>query len=367
MGAVIMLTERLGEFRKKYESRFEIGFFVLGFVFDAWMVSHPDELIVILQQVFYLVLIAALIHHEILFGLEKWQPTGFTQKFWPYREWALHFFLGTLLNVYSIFYIKSASLLSSLIFLLIMIGLILANELPIVKKSKHVSLKVGLYAICLFSFLSIVFPIILGFIGIIPFSLSVVGTLSILYVHLRLLRKSVQEARVLFHAIFTPVISVVAIFGLFYFLGWIPPVPLSVKEQGVYHLIEKREGRFLLSAEKSSGLFSFFEKTVFHAEPGDKIYFYSQIYSPARISDQIMVHWYRENAANNWESMDKVPVTIKGGREEGFRVFTFKTNYEPGDWKVEVETSTGVEISRFYFQVVAAQIDPTRSFEVIER
>lgn len=86
------------------------------------------------------------------------------------------------------------------------------------------------FAICLFSFLSIVFPTILGFIGIIPFGLSVVGTLSILYVHLKLLIKSVQEARVLFHAIFTPVISVVAIFGFFYFLGWIPPVPLSVKE-----------------------------------------------------------------------------------------------------------------------------------------
>lgn len=362
-----MLTQRLSELRKKHESKLEIGFFVAGFVFDAWIVSHPDELAVILQQAFYLLLIAVLIHHEILFGLEKWQPTGFKLKLWPYREWALHFFLGTLLNVYSIFYIKSASLLSSLIFLLIMIAMILANELPIVKKSKHVSLKVGLYAICIFSFLSIIFPIVLGFIGIIPFSLSVAGTLSVLYVHLRWLRKSVQEARVLIHAIFTPVISVVGIFGLFYFLGWIPPVPLSVKEQGVYHMIEKRDGRFLLSAEKPSGLFSAFQKEVFHAEPGDKIYFYSQIYSPASISDQIVVHWYRENAAKNWESMDKVPVTIKGGREEGFRAFTYKTNYEPGEWKVEVETSTGVEISRFYFQVVAAAPDPARSFDIIER
>lgn len=362
-----MLTERLGEFRKKHESSLEIGFFVAGFVFDAWMVTHPDELAVILQQAFYLLLVAVLIHHEILFGLEKWQPTGFKKKLWPYREWALHFFLGTLLNVYSIFYIKSASLLSSLIFLLIMIGMILANELPFVKKSRHVSLKVGLYAICLFSFLSIIFPIAFGFIGIVPFGFSVAGTLSILFVHLRLLRKSVPEARVLFHAIFTPVILVVSIFGLFYFLGWIPPVPLSVKEQGVYHMIEKRDGRFILSAEKSSGLFSRLRKEVFHAEPGDKIYFYSQIYSPARISDQIMVHWYRENATNNWESMDKVPVTIRGGREEGFRVFTFKTNYEPGEWKVEVETSTGVEISRFYFKVVAKPPDPARIFEVIER
>lgn len=360
------LSEKLNEYRKIHERKLELGFFVAGFIFDAWMVTNPDEIIMIVQQAFYLVLIAALIHFELLFRLEKWQPQKLMSKLWPYRNLALHFFLGTLLNIYSIFYIKSASLLSSLFFLLAMVGMILANELPFVKKSGKVSLKVGLYAICLFSFLSIIFPMLFGFIGVIPFGISVVSTLAVLLLQLKLLGKIIQDPRILFHAIFTPVISVVGVFGLFFFLGLIPPVPLSVKEQGLYHLIEKREGKFFLSTEKKSGFWPL-GHSVFLAEPDDKIYFYSQIYSPARISDQIAVHWYKEDRKGNWISQDRVPMTIKGGREEGYRIFTFKTNYEPGQWKIEVETSSGVEISRLYFEVVAVDKSEARVFEVVER
>ena len=65
--------------------------------------------------------------------------------------------------------------------------------------------------------------------------------------------------------------------------------------------------------------------------------------------------------------MDQVPVTIKGGREEGFRAFTYKTNYDAGEWKILVETSHGVEISRLYFNVVKVDQAPTRTFKVLKR
>jgi hypothetical protein len=239
--------------------------------------------------------------------------------------------------------------------------------LPFVKKAKKINLKVGLYSICLFSFFSVVFPIVFGFIGIIPFSFSVISTLGVLLLQLRLLRNNVTDPRVLFHAIFAPVISVVLIFSVFYFLGLIPPVPLSVKEQGVYHSLDKRDSHYYLSIEKNENNFWNFGKMIFHSGPGDKIYFYSQIYSPARISDKIMVHWFKEDSLGNWRSMDKVPVNIKGGREKGYRIFTFKSNYDAGEWKIVVETSTGVEISRLYFKIINVDSDPTRSFTILER
>lgn len=360
-------TEKLSQFIKKNSIKLDITFFVLGFIFDAWLVSYPDKLGVILHQAFYLFLIATLIHYEFLFQIDKWKPSGKVLKIWPYKDLALHFFLGTLLNIYSLFYIKSASLFSSLVFLFLMIAMIFANELPFVKKSKKINLKVGLYSICLFSFFSVVFPIIFGFIGIIPFGFSIVSTLGVLIVQLVLLRKAVDDYKVLHHAILKPVISVVAIFSLFYFLGLIPPVPLSVKEQGVYYSLEKRNSHYYLSADKDDNEFWRLSRTTFYAEPGDKIYFYSQIYSPASISDNIIVHWFKEDTVGSWESMDKVPVTITGGREEGYRIFTFKSNYDAGDWKIVVETSTGVEISRLYFTVINADVDPSRSFKILER
>jgi hypothetical protein len=150
-----MLKEKIAEFREKHETKLDILFFIGGFVFDAWMVAAPDELFSVFQQMAYLVLIATFIHYEMLYRLMKWRPGPFVSRVWPYRNLALHFLLGTLLNVYSIFYIKSASLFSSLIFLLVMLGIILANELPFVKKA-NLGMKVALHAICLFSFLSFI-------------------------------------------------------------------------------------------------------------------------------------------------------------------------------------------------------------------
>lgn len=361
------LSEKLNTFRRTHEHKLELLFFVLGFALDAWVITTPDQPAVIIHQAVYLTLIALLIHFEILFRHGIWQPGNFAVKIWPYRELALHFFLGTLLNVYSIFYIKSASWLSSLLFLTAMILMIFANELPFIKKSERVRFKTGLYAICLFSFFSIIFPMIFGFIGAVPFLFAVASTLGILLLQLKFLRRSITENKVLVHALFTPVVSVVSVFALFFFLGLIPPVPLSAREQGIYHSVEKRDGKFVLSTEKGKTSFLPSWKSVFIARPGDKIYFYSQIYSPARISDEVVVHWYKEDARGNWVTQDKVPVTIRGGREEGFRVFTYKTNYEPGQWKVEMETSTGVEISRLYFEVVAREETPAREFTVVEK
>lgn len=361
-----MLKEKIAAFREKHEAKLDIAFFIGGFVFDAWMVSAPDELVAILQQIAYLFLIATFIHFEMLYRLLKWRPEGIVAKAWPFRNLALHFLLGTLLNVYSIFYIKSASLFSSLIFLIIMLGIILANELPFVKKA-NLGLKVALHAICLFSFLSIVYPIAFGFVGVFPFGCAVATTIAFYYFQFRLLNKTVQDNHILYRAIFAPAVSVIAIFSLFYFLGWIPPVPLSVKDQGVYHMIEKKDGKYLLSYEDNERHFWQRTNSSFNGEPGDKIYFYAQIYSPARISDQVVVHWFQKDKKDNWISTDKVPLKIQGGREEGFRGFAYKSNYTPGKWKIVVETSSEIEISRLYFDINQVEKNPNRTFTTVEK
>ena len=360
-------TEQFSEFKKRNVAKLDITFFICGFLLDSWLVTYPDKPAVIIHQAIYLFIIALLIHYELLFRLEKWHPSNFALKIWPYQNFALHFCLGTLLNVYSLFYIKSASLFSSAIFLFLMIFMIFMNELPFIKKTKKINLKVGLYSICLFSFFSIVYPLIFGFIGFLPFFFSALSTLGILLLQLRLLRTKVSEPGILFHAIFAPVVTIVIIFTTFFFLGLIPPVPLSVKEQGIYHNLVKRDSHYYLYAEMDENSFWDFGKPTFHAEPGDKIYFYSQIFSPGRISDKIIVHWFKKNNLGDWENMDQVPVELKGGREEGFRAFTFKSNYEAGEWKILVETSSGAEISRLYFYVVKVDTSPSRTFKVLER
>lgn len=360
------LKHKIREFREKYEHQLEVVFFIGGFAFDAIMVSEVDDPFAIVQQCFYLFIVAALIHFEILYRMHKWRPQGKMVRLWEYRNLLLHFLLGTLLNIYSIFYIKSASLIASLVFLALMVGMMLANELPMIKSSK-VSFKVGLFAICLFSFISILYPLLLGFVGWVPFGLSVVTTAAVFYLQFHLLKKKLPDQNTVLRATVVPGISVLLVFSLFYTMGWIPPVPLSVKEQGVYHSVERADGKYYLSTDKIWWKFWQSGDQDFRAEPGDKLYFYAQIYSPARFADQVYVQWSWKNPRKGWQSFDRIPLKIVGGRKEGYRGFAVKTNYQPGDWRVQVETAMGQEISRTYFTVTSVEKDEHRAFRVFER
>jgi len=360
------LKERFILYYKQHEKRLEISFFIGGFIFDVLMVGEPDSVFEIIQQIFLLTIIASVLHYDLLFHLQKWQPSKRIENIWQYRDLLLTFLLGTLLNVYSIFYIKSASFFSSVIFLSIMIALILINEIPSVKKSQ-VSFKVGLFGICLFSFFSILYPILLGFVGWIPFGLALITTALFFYLQYWFVRRALGNINTALKAILVPGISVLIFFFIFYFLRWIPPVPLSVKEQGIYHLIEKKDGEYFLSTEKEWWKFWHAGDEEFKAQPGDKLYYYVQIYSPTRFSDEVVVHWLWKNKKGKWESADKIPMKIVGGRKEGFRGFTIKNNYDPGEWRVQVESLSGLEISRLYFEIEPVLTQEPREFKIVKR
>lgn len=364
-----MLNEYKSKFLAYYEAnetKLDVVFFLGGFLVDILMLSDIDDVFSITQQVVYLAVIFFLLYYEILFRMFRWKPSGRMAKYWEYRTLLLHFILGSLLNLYSLFYIKSASVLNSLIFLAIMILIICANELPGVKKS-NISVKVGMFGICVFSFFAILFPLALGFVGWTPLLLSVAATGGIFYLLYKMLAKIIPEPLIVMRTILAPGFSVIALFFVFSFMGWIPPVPLSVIEQGVYHNVEKVEGDYLLSTERPWWKFWHSGDQHFVAQPGDKIFYYAQIYSPTRFSDEIYVQWSQKNAKGNWIPADKIPLKIVGGRKTGFRGFTYKSNYQPGDWRVQILTSMGQEITRMDLKVYVADSTALRTFEIIKR
>jgi hypothetical protein len=102
----------------------------------------------------------------------------------------------------------------------------------------------------------------------------------------------------------------------------------------------------------------------FLARPGDRIYFFAAISSPARFADTVFVRWMFHDARSGWKGSDRIPLRITGGRKAGFRGFTTKQNFDYGDgsWRVSVETADGREIGRTYFHVTRAEADPGRVF-----
>ena len=358
------LRQQISEYYEKHETRIDIAFFLGGFIFDVFTLSQIDDPLAVFQQVAYLFVIGLILYYEFLASCGVFQPGPRLQKVWNYRQLVVHFLLGSLLSVYSLFFLKSASFFSSLIFVLIIMVLMVLNEMKSVQKSE-VNIKIGLYVICVFSFFSMMVPVILGFVGLFPFLLSVGMTGLFLFGIYSLLRRKVQDQKVLFKKMVLPGSVIVTLFLIFYLVGWIPPVPLSVENMGIYHHVEKSNGSYVVSHEKPWWKFWQTGDQTFRAAPGDKIYFFSSIFSPGRFKDSIFVHWYFYDPKQGWKSTDRIPMQVTGGRAQGFRGFAIKQNYSAGDWRVSVETTDRREIGRIYFSVEAAEPNPDRVFQTV--
>ncbi len=75
------------------------------------------------------------------------------------------------------------------------------------------------------------------------------------------------------------------------------------------------------------------------------------------------MRWYLKDGARGWTLQDSIPIKIVGGREQGFRGYGFKSRYQAGEWKVQVETTDAREIGRVYFSLEIGPEAP-RSFTI---
>lgn len=323
---------------KQNETKFNIGIFVLGFIFDLLTLSNIDDTLAISQQAVYLILLFSILWTQAanIQVAPKWE------KIWSYRDAAFHFILGSLLSLYSLFYTKSASISSSLIFILVIGILLIANETRLVQKS-DLRIKSALATLCLFSFLAILVPIVYGSIGFIPFFISSVITLCLVLLFQRRLSAKIMDKA---PPLFLGNALVVLFFCLSYLFKVIPPVPLSTTHMGIYHMIEKADEGYKVSHEKPFWKFWHTGDQDFIAQPGDRIYFFTQIFSPTEFRDQVWVVWEQNHPKQGWVKTDRIPLEIKGGRREGFRGVAYKSNFESGFYRVRLTTSDDREIGR---------------------
>jgi len=358
---------RLRLYYQKNEQRIAVLSFICGFLFDIVTVDRADHWLAIGQQVVYIaVILAALTQMFFEEGRPQADPASlFVLKRWyyQYRTALVHFFLGTLLNVYTIFFFKSSSLLVSFGFLAFLVFLLWANESERFK-SLGLSFKFTLLALCTLCFAANVVPIFVGSIGLVVFLVSMLaGCVPVIGVVWWIRRRKPDLFPRARRQMLVPLGGVLIGFLVFYYLRLIPPVPLSIPFIGVYHAVEKTQDTYRLSHERPAWRIWHHGDQEFLAQPGDKVYVFFRIFSPTRFSDQVQLRWYLKDEARGWTLQDTIPIKILGGRAEGFRGYGFKTNYQPGEWKVQVETTDGREIGRVYFQLETRPEWP-RSFEI---
>ena len=337
-------------------------FFFSGVAYDTFTLTRIDRLQDNLILLLYLVTLGFLIVLTGRLGVAAVEPAAiepqgssfarFLIKARPYYPRAMQFLLGGLFSAYAIFYSRSATLTRTGIFLGVLVLLLMANEF-LRDRLSNLRLLLALYALASFSFFTFFLPVMVGTIGTWVFllgaALSVGVTLRVLQlIYQRNPERSQKEAVL----VGGPAIALIGLLVGFYFLNWIPPVPLSMKFGGMYREVQKQDDRFVLSFDRE--WYQVWKRSQNPFPADEPVYCFTAVFAPVDLNTTVYHHWYfRPNDGKPFTHADKIPIKIAGGREGGYRAYTFKQRLDPGDWRVDVETEDGRIVGRVSFRVEA--------------
>ena len=147
----------------------------------------------------------------------------------------------------------------------------------------------------------------------------------------------------------------------FYFANIFPPLPLVLSDAGVYHSVKRMGDKYQVTAEAEPprwrALFGTFP--VEHIQPGDKLYLYSAVFAPYRLTTDIVHQWeWRDPKSGDWVEQQAIRFPIQGGREDGYRAYSIKSAPRPGQWRVNITTADGRSIGRVRFAVETQAVPP---------
>jgi hypothetical protein len=336
-------------------------FFSSGVTYDTLTLTRIDRLQDNLLLLIYLLLLGVLIILTGRLGIdpvpEQEQLTTlppfarWVLKARPYYPMAMQFLLGGLFSAYAIFYSRSATLTSTAIFFVLLVGLLVANEF-LRDRLSSLRLLVSLYAVGCFAFFTFFLPVMTGYMNAVIFLLGAAVSVAVTFRVVQLIyRHNPDRSRREAVGVGAPALALIGLLIGFYFLNWIPPVPLSLKFGGIYHEVKKSGERFELSFDKK--WYEVLKRSNSTFPANEPIYCFTAVFAPVALTTTVYHHWYvRANGSQSYIHADKIPIKISGGREGGYRAYTFKQRLDPGDWRVDVETEDGRIVGRVSVKVV---------------
>lgn len=337
--------------KKKYQP---LASFIAGFTWDSFTLTRIDLLMdnmilfsyVLFAGLFiYLVTLidAEIIEHPLILKYKNIYPN------------LIQFFFGGLFSAYVVYYFQSASLTKNWLFIVFLIILLISNEFL----KNHLSsfqLQLAIYYLATFSFFIFYLPVLFETMSPYLFILSGIISSGFITGLIWLLYKKMEDKiqNHLKHIIIN-LGSIYIIFNLLYFTNIIPPVPLSLKEAGIYHSVQRVDDNYTMQFEEGRWYEPFKEADdVFHHREGDLVYCYASVFAPTDLDTKIYHHWqYYDEQKDEWYTSDRTSYKITGGRDGGFRGYTNKKNVQPGLWRIDVETELEQLLGRISFEIEA--------------
>ncbi len=363
MNALNNIRQKLEWRYRRYEKYLPVVSFMGGFLWDSLTLTRidrwSDNLILLAYLLLaggFMVLVNFISHQRIknslLLKYQDWYPL------------AIQFFLGGLFSSYLVFYFQSASLTKSFLFVLILALLLVMNEF-LEKRLTNLFWQVGLYFFSAFSFFIFFVPVVVKRMNWFTFVLSGMLGVGLVAGMLYLFRRTRLVNETSYRKAGTLILALFLLLNFFYLMNWIPPVPLSLKKGGIYHHVH-REGDFFVLRYQQPPWYQFWKRDSdpFQYQSGDTVFCFASVFAPTWLKKKIFHHWqYYDSKSDHWRTTDRLGYQLTGGRDGGYRGYTYKTHVFPGKWRVDVETREGWLLGRISFRIVPADSTAGREWK----
>lgn len=133
------------------------------------------------------------------------------------------------------------------------------------------------------------------------------------------------------------------------------------------HDVRIENNKYVVTYEKEENyIFWRDHKLKFSYSPDEDVYVFSSIFAPAELKKSISHRWkWYNETMDEWEMVEDIGYEITGGRDGGFRGYTYKNNVKPGQWEVDVITEEGLVLGVIDFEIVSDTASTTK--KVVDR
>ncbi len=353
------MVGNLISFVKKYEHYLSPGMLLLGFIIDSLTLTRADTRLDNLILFSYLLIAGVCILLLNAYDAGHFKSEKI-QRLLVLLPLAIQFAFGGLFSGFTVLYSRSSSFAASWPFIAALGALLVGNEY-FRSRYRRLAFQIGIYFTAIFSYLIFAIPVLLNEIGSLMFIVS--GAVSLIFIGILVyLLHYISPEIIQPHKRTLPflILGIYLGFNALYFLNIIPPIPLVLKEALPVHSLTYQGQNFIITYEEPKWyhVFSDFNPT-FHRVNKNPVYIYSSIYAPADIGTTIIHEWsFYDEINNEWVGRSKLQYYITGGRQDGFRGYSLKTNVTPGKWKVTIKTKNGQILGRVKFNIVEALEKP---------
>lgn len=227
----------------------------------------------------------------------------------------------------------------------------LSNEVfrtAYVKPVVHMSV----YYFVLFSVFAVIFSYLFNSIEPIFFVAAGILSLGFFFLYLSALVRYFEKVRTAGKQVIVCSLSIFVVMNVLYFLNLIPPIPLSLREAGVYHSVTRSGSQYKILDEKRSLIERVLPVQTIHIKKSDRVFVFSSIFAPTKLNTTVVHNWQiYDEEKHAWIQKDRLSFSMTGGRNDGYRGYSVKTSVTAGLWRVDVETKRGQILGRVRFRV----------------